>query len=135
MQALNIHDLLDKVLEKDTRYHRDAYLFLREALDHTHKLIDQGHSRKPRHVTGQELLNGVRDYALTQFGPMAQTVLESWGVRRCEDIGEIVFNMVDSGLLTTTPQDSREDFKGGFDFRTAFQAPFLPSVKKTATSP
>lgn len=133
MQALNIQDLLDNVLDKDKRYHRDAYLFLREALDHTQKLINQGIPKGPRHVSGKELLDGIREYALIQFGPMAQMVLEEWGIHRCEDFGEIVFNMVESGLLTTTPQDSREDFKGGYDFRSAFQDPFLPSPKKSVT--
>jgi uncharacterized repeat protein (TIGR04138 family) len=80
-------------------------------------------------VTGRELLSGIRTYALAQFGPMAMTVLDEWGVTRCEDFGEIVFNMVDAGLLSKTDSDSREDFQGGYSFDEAFRNPFLPQGK------
>ena len=87
---------------------------------------------QPRHVTGQELLEGIRGYALTQFGPMVELVFAEWGVHRCEDFGEIVFNMVDIGLLGKTEQDSREDFQNGYNFHDAFRKPFLPSKKLRA---
>src|SRR5215475_8504898 len=99
MQEASFEEGLEKIRAKDPRYARDAYLFVREALDHTHKTIVKG---SVRHVTGQELLAGIRDLALTQFGPMAMTVLEEWGVRACEDFGEIVFNMVEGELLAKT---------------------------------
>jgi len=83
-----------------------------------------------RHVSGQELLEGLRRFALDQFGPMAKTVFDHWGVRRCEDFGEIVFNMVEKGILGKTDQDSREDFRGGFDFEEAFVKPFQPSARR-----
>jgi uncharacterized repeat protein (TIGR04138 family) len=76
------------------------------------------------------LLEGIRQYALHQFGPMAVTVFEDWGVRRSEDFGELVFNMVDIGLLAKTDEDSRADFERGFDFREALQNPFLPRSKQ-----
>ena len=79
-----------------------------------------------RHVTGQQLLAGIRQHALAQFGPMAATVLNEWGVHRCEDFGEIVFNLVENGVLAKTEQDSRADFQGGYDFDEAFRKPFLP---------
>lgn len=88
-----------------------------------------------RHVSGQELLAGIRDYALLQFGPMTLTLFEEWGVHRGEDFGEIVFNLVDNGLLSKTPQDSRADFKGGYDFPLTFRQPFLPRAKKGTTTP
>jgi uncharacterized repeat protein (TIGR04138 family) len=84
---------------------------------------------KPRHVSGQELLAGIREFALAEFGPMAKTVLNSWGITRTEDFGEIVFNMVEIGLLGRTDKDSREDFANGYDFEEAFRKPFLPSGK------
>jgi uncharacterized repeat protein (TIGR04138 family) len=86
------------------------------------------------HVSGQELLSGIREFALRQFGPMALTVLEEWGVKRCEDFGEIVFNMIESGLLAKTAEDSRDDFKGGYDFMEAFREPFLPRPGKAKAS-
>ncbi|MFH1227848.1 MAG: Minf_1886 family protein [Planctomycetota bacterium] len=106
---------LDVVLKKDIRYAREAYVFIFEALEYTIKRIGQR-----RHVTGQELLEGIRDYALEQFGPMGKTVFNAWGVRRSEDFGEIVFNLVANGLLGKTEKDSREDFKNGFDFDKTF---------------
>jgi uncharacterized repeat protein (TIGR04138 family) len=85
-----------------------------------------------RHITGQELLNGIRDYALAQFGPMAITVFEEWGIRKCPDFGEIVFNMVEIGLLAKTESDTRADFEGGYDFDDVFRKSFLPSYKLLA---
>jgi uncharacterized repeat protein (TIGR04138 family) len=83
----------------------------------------------PVHVTGQELLAGIRAYALEEFGPMAVTVLGEWGVTRCEDFGEVVFNMIDAGMLSKTDTDSREDFQNGYTFEEAFRRPFLPENK------
>ncbi len=132
---LNVDDVLEEILARDTRYARDAYYFMREALDHTQKQQLKTRKAEPRHVTGQELLEGIRQFALDQFGPMTLTVLDEWGVRRCEDFGEIVFNMVDAHLLGKTDKDSREDFKGGYDFHEAFRKPFLPSDTKTSAPP
>lgn len=136
MHDINFDEELEKIVAKDSRYTREAYLFVREALDHTQKMIGKpGKDDAPRHVTGQQLLEGTRDYALQQFGPMALTVLEEWGIRRCEDFGEIVFNMVENSLLAKTEEDSREDFKGGYDFETAFRSPFLPKRANSAAAP
>ena len=129
MQELTFETTLALVLAKDPRYPRDAYLFVKDALDHTQKIVLKENKGEMRHVTGQELLDGIRDYALVQFGPMTQMVFEEWGIKRCEDFGEIVFNMVEIGLLGKTEKDSREDFGGGYDFDDAFRKPFLPSSK------
>ncbi len=126
MQAANFDKAIEQITQRDPRYHREAYAFVREALDFTQKMLIQSGKEGLRHVSGQELLAGIRGYALQQFGPMALLVLNDWGVRRCEDFGELVFNMVDCGLLAKTDQDSREDFKGGYDFEEAFRRPFLP---------
>src|SRR5690606_32478193 len=124
--------VLDQIVARDSRYHREAYHFVRQALDHTQKAVGREASGQIRHVSGQELLEGIRQYALAQFGPMAITVLEEWGVRNCSDFGEIVFNMVDARLLRKTEKDSRADFEGGYDFDDAFRKPFLPSSKLNA---
>jgi uncharacterized repeat protein (TIGR04138 family) len=133
MQAVNFEELIEPLLAKDPRYHREAYLFLREALDHTQKTVSKPKKGEIRHVSGQELLAGIREYALEQFGPMAMTVLEEWGIKCCEDFGEIVFNMIEHGLLAKTDKDSRDDFKAGYSFREAFQQPFLPTTRKDAS--
>ena len=146
MQQVNFDEVLEKIVAVDKRYHRDAYYFVREALDHTQKISNRSKkpaaNTPPRHVSGQELLGGIRDFALQQFGPMALTLLNEWGVTRCEDFGELVFNMVENRLLGKTDEDTRDDFKGGYDFVTAFKNPFLPAsnlkaeptVPKTAES-
>lgn len=132
MQELTFENTLGLVLEKDPRYNRDAYLFVKDALDYTQKIVLKENKGEMRHVTGQELLGGIRAYALIQFGPMTKMVLEEWGVKCCEDFGEIVFNMVDIGLLGKTEKDSRDDFRGGYDFDAAFTRPFLPASKLNA---
>jgi len=142
MQEVSFEQALEQLRERDPRYARDAYLFLREALDHTQKSVIKsaresrsGRGEKPpegfpvRHVTGQELLDGIRTYALEQFGPMVLTVFEEWGIHSCADFGEIVFNMVEIGLLAKTEKDSREDFQKGYAFQEAFRNPFLPEAK------
>lgn len=144
MHEVTFEEFVEKIYVKDSRYARDVYRFVREALDFTQNAVvrttkeKRGRSSeaKPgepiRHVSGQELLNGIREYALKEFGPMVPTVFEEWGVCSCADFGEIVFNMVEIGLLAKTENDSREDFKNGYDFDEAFRNPFLPSSKKPA---
>jgi uncharacterized repeat protein (TIGR04138 family) len=137
MQEVSFEEAFNRIRAKDPRYHRDAYLFVREALDHTQKTIGKDSRGRTRHVTGQELLAGIRDYALQQFGPMAMTVFEEWGVCCCADFGEIVFNMVEADWLAKTDKDSRADFAGGYDFDEAFRKPFLPKGRraKAETAP
>jgi len=132
MQEINFDEALEKILATDTRFHHDAYGFMREALDFTQKLIGKENQGKVRHVTGQELLDGLRQYALQQFGPMAVTVFEEWGIRNCQDFGDIVFNMVESGLLAKTDKDTRDDFQHGYDFTDAFRKPFWPAGRLKA---
>lgn len=133
MQAVNFEEVVEKIAAQDARYHRDAYYFLREALDHTQKLHTKQRKAAPeatsRHVTGRELLDGIRQFALQQYGPMTFALLAEWGLHRCEDFGELVFNMVDHRLLGKTETDTREDFKGGYDFAEAFVQPFKPAAR------
>ncbi len=126
MHELSFEEALEMLRAKDPRYAPDAYLFVREALDYTQKHVAKTARGRIRHVSGQELLAGIKDFALTQFGPMAMFVLGEWGIRSCEDFGEIVFNMVEIGLLAKTEKDSRADFAEGYDFGEAFRKPFLP---------
>ena len=128
MHKQDFAEAVAEICKADSRYDRDAYLFVREGLDFTIKSLkkQQQTNLVHRHVTGQELLTGIRQYALDQFGPMAKTVLDYWGIRCCEDFGEIVFNMVDKGILGKTDEDSRADFRNGFDFDEAFVHPYRP---------
>jgi uncharacterized repeat protein (TIGR04138 family) len=129
MQEVNFDATLEIILANDSRFYRDAYLFVREALDFTQKQITKENRGQVRHVSGQELLDGIRQLALQQFGPMTATVFEEWGIKNCRDFGEIVFNMVEANLLAKTENDSRNDFQNGYDFDEAFRKPFWPESK------
>mgnify|MGYP005853966415 CR=1 FL=1 len=124
MKKVNFQEALLGILDRDPRYAEDAYHFLREALDFTIKLLEKPVEGPGRHVSGQELLEGIRQFALKEYGPMALRVLNTWGIRRTDDFGEMVFNMVGAGVLGKTDEDRREDFTGGYDFDAAFVKPF-----------
>jgi uncharacterized repeat protein (TIGR04138 family) len=132
MEPCNFAETLDRIILEDSRYDREAYAFVRGGLDFTLKMLrkkgDVGH----RHVSGQELLEGLRRFSLEQFGPMSKTVLNYWGIQRCEDFADLVFNMVSKGILGKTDPDSKADFTGGYDFEDAFVKPFLPPVRTAA---
>ena len=106
---------LEEILRKDNRYKLDAYLFVLEALDYTRRLF-----KRPRHVSGQELLEGIKELAKIKFGRMAKTVLEDWGVKKTDDFGEIVFNLVEAKLLSKTKEDKKEDFHNVYSFDEVF---------------
>ena len=106
-----------EILKKDDRYDSRAYDFVLEVI-HFASTDAKGH------VTGQELLNYFRDMALDAYGPLTYTVLNDWGVRCCEDVGAIVFNLYDAKRISKTDSDSPEDFVGGFNFKHEFLDPF-----------
>jgi uncharacterized repeat protein (TIGR04138 family) len=109
-------DTLGQLLERDPRYPEKAYVFLLLALQ---RVI--GRLAEPRHVTGGELAMGCRELALELYGPLARTVLEHWGIRETRAFGDLVFNLLDAGVLSKTDEDSREDFDHVFDFADAFE--------------
>ncbi len=133
MESESFTEVLDLIRRDDPRYDRNAYFFVRRALDYTLKECGETDERSARHVSGSELLDGIRSFALDQFGPLALTVFREWNVLSCEDFGEIVFQLVDYGVLGKTERDSRSDFAGGYDFEEAFLTPFLPEAKKHAS--
>ena len=130
MQYLDFDKVLDQILEKESRYDRHAYSFVREGLDYTQKLVSDSKEDRIRHVSGQELLQGMRKYALSQYGPMSKTVLNEWGICECLDFGEIVFILIEHSVLAKTKDDKLEDFDGGFSFEEAFVDPFVPARKR-----
>lgn len=125
MHQPHIEPLLDAIIQTDNRYTAEAYLFLRQALDYTVRKLNE-----PRHISGQELLDGIRVFALKEFGPVTKRVLSEWGIHECIDFGHIVFNLVEGGLLGKTEEDSIEDFANGYDFDTAFVQPYTPASAK-----
>src|SRR5689334_12152062 len=126
MQKIGFTEALDSIVASDPRYQSDAYVFLRDALDFTTKQQKKTKGASVRHVAGPELLEGVRQYALREFGPMVMTVLSYWGVHSCEDIGNMVFNLIEAGIFGKTEEDSIEDFKNVYDFGEVFVKPFEP---------
>lgn len=133
---LNPLEALAQLLREDRRYRREAYAFVFESLSYAQEVLDYGRetacepgeaeatAQVERHITGQELCEAVRQLAMDQFGLMAKTVLNSWGIRSTGDIGEIVFNLLRIGQMRKTAEDRREDFDNVFDFDEAFRQPF-----------
>jgi uncharacterized repeat protein (TIGR04138 family) len=107
---------VEAILARDRRYSREAYSFVMAALQHTVENLGER-----RHVTGQELLAGIRSLARERFGMMAPAVFNAWGAHKSEDFGWIVFNLVEAKVLSKRPEDSIEDFREGFDFATDFE--------------
>jgi uncharacterized repeat protein (TIGR04138 family) len=125
------HTGIADVVRRDPRYVYEAYEFVFEALTYTLKRLQRLPLPKPdeeltlqHHVGGRELLDGIREYALIQFGLMARTVFRLWGVNRTDDFGEIVFNLVEANLMSKTEQDSRADFHNVFDLDEALTRGF-----------
>jgi uncharacterized repeat protein (TIGR04138 family) len=135
MQKIGFAEALDSIIATDPRYQREGYVFLRDALDYTTKQQKKTKGAAVRHVAGPELLEGVRVYALKEFGPMALTVFSHWGIERCEDIGHMVFNLIGAGIFAKTEQDSIEDFKTVYTFHDAFVKPFLPDAAPAVKLP
>ena len=113
------------LVRKDPRYAAEAYHFVFEALDYT--LKRRGGGRK--HVTGPEIMEGMRLLALETFGYLARSVLESWGIRRTDDVGEVVFRLIEVDLLQKTADDKKDDFVGLYDFGEAFDQAFEQSLQ------
>jgi uncharacterized repeat protein (TIGR04138 family) len=137
MQQPDFNEIVTLICKEDRRFDRRAYDFVRLALDQTVKELrkkDAGRAERSRHVTGTELLEGLRAYALEQFGPLAKTVLNAWGVTKCRDFGDIVFNLIEYNVFSKTENDRREDFSDIYDFDDAFVKPFKPAKRTRGTS-
>lgn len=122
-------DPLRSVWKKDGRYRLEAYQFLFEALDQTVQLTGKDEATgAAKHVTGQQLLDGMRRHATQKFGPLAAQVWRTWGVHSTLDWGRIVFNLVESELLRRQETDTIEDFRDGYDFDEVFVRSYRPAL-------
>jgi uncharacterized repeat protein (TIGR04138 family) len=130
---------LAQLLAEDRRYPLAAYIFVFESLHYAQTVLGLGsdtpseppprqaeeeESEPQRHVTGQELCEAIRLFALEQYGYMAKSVLNNWGIRATGDFGEIVFNLIRIGRMRKTPGDRRADFDDVYDFELAFREQF-----------
>jgi uncharacterized repeat protein (TIGR04138 family) len=107
---------MDQIRLKEPRFHESAYLFVLSALEYS-----QSRLTERRHVCGRELAEACRDLALEQFGVMSRLVLNHWGVHTTGDIGDIVFTLVDLGVLISLPSDRKEEFVDVYDFAGVFE--------------
>ena len=124
-QETLFRDAVDELRSRGSRYAREAYVFIVAALGETVRRLPAERLGDPqrRHLTGQELTAGVIRVAREEFGSFAPTVFHEWGVGRTEDIGEIVFALVDAGQLNARPEDRPEDFATGIDLPAALAGP------------
>ncbi len=141
MPELDFNAIVEQICKEDPRFDRKAYTFLRQGLDHTVKELKRKEAAakgskegKSHHVSGAELLEGLRVYALDQYGPLAITVLTAWGVKQCSHFGDMVFNLIEYGVFSKTDSDRREDFSEVFTFEDAFVKPFQPAKKVSVAS-
>jgi uncharacterized repeat protein (TIGR04138 family) len=131
------HPKLEELVRRDSRYPCEAYEFVFAALAHTQTLLGrvpppEGPAGQDYHVSGPQLVEGIRSLALRDFGLMARTVFGMWGINRTADFGEIVFNLIEAGLMSKTEGDSREDFHNLFDLDQALVREYRIEVEKEA---
>ncbi len=113
---MSLDRILDELVEREPRYHRDAYIFVLEAITFT-----QAKFVEPRHVSGQQLLDGIREYAREIYGPTACMVFEHWGATETLDFGRMVYALIETGQVSKQPEDSLEDFREYYDFKKVFE--------------
>ena len=123
------YSIVSTICTKDSRYHVEAYEFVMEALGHAQKKY-----KKPKHVSGGELLEGIKGLLLKKFGPMSVAVLSYWGIKNTDDFGFIVFNLVENNILSKAQQDSFESFKNAYDFEEVFNHGYRKQLAKRLKS-
>lgn len=134
--TMDFDDAIRICVSKDTRYLPQAYHAVRLGLDQAQRIV-HGETKKgakgtprARHVSGQQVLEGFRQHVLEAYGPMAYPLLQNWGVKRTADVGNIVFNLINSGLFGKSDDDKHEDFAAVYDFKETFAKPFEPAKRK-----
>jgi len=130
MQAVQFEQSVVSILKRDARFDAQAYFFLKEALDFTLRRVAEGNAGQARHVSGPELLAGFRDHALEQFGPMAATLMAEWGVHCGEDVGDMVFHLIEEQVFGRQESDSHKDFANVFHLLDSLREPFLPKGRR-----
>jgi len=124
---------LKEIMDQAGGYSPACFGFIRDGLAHTVEMVhgnpaDQtmlelGLSEDSRHVCGRELCIGLKDFAIDRYGMLAKSVLNRWGIHYTRDFGNIIFAMVDAGLMRTTDEDCIEDFDAVYEFDDVFADP------------
>jgi len=125
-----------RAIERDARYHPNAYHFVYEALRFTQQSLNrvaEGEETEDAHISGVELLEGIREFALAQFGMMTRTVFRHWGIRSTGDFGRIVFELISRGKMSKTDRDQLSDFFDVYDFEDAFDRGYQLDARKVFT--
>ncbi|MGJ8672621.1 Minf_1886 family protein [Rubritalea sp.] len=126
MQSMHFDQALQNILKRDSRFSPDGYSFLKQALDYTVTEHTKHDPDMSQHVTAKELLDGFRNLALEEYGPMASTLLAEWGIHNCSHVGDMVFLLIQEGMFGKQDSDRRDDFSEAYDFNEVFVAPYLP---------
>ena len=135
MKTVDFYTKINEIVIQDTRYSFDGYVFINEAVIYTVKKSEESRmENESSHISGPELLNGVMEYALKNFGPTAYSVFCEWGILDSMAIGNIVFNMIEHRILSRSENDSIKDFKNAFDFKITLCSPFLSINSKPVNS-
>ena len=131
-QETAFRDAVDELRSKGSRFAREAYVFVVAALGETVRALPADRLADPvhRHLSGQELTAGIIRIAREEFGPLAPLVFREWGVQRTEDLGAIVFELVDAGQLSARPEDTAADFAIGIDLPAALAGTADPSLPR-----
>jgi uncharacterized repeat protein (TIGR04138 family) len=119
------YTIVDQICAVDPRYKSDAYEFVMEALNYTQKKF-----KRVKHVTGEELLEGIKQLLMHKFGPLTITVLTHWGITSTEDFGNIVFRLVDNKILSKDSDDKVDSFQNGYDFNEVFDRGYRKLLEK-----
>ncbi len=125
MKIDKLSNVIKQICRHDSRYAPDAYEFLLEALASAMEEIVE-ETGFPRHLSGKELAEAIRDYAKYTYGPMTLTMLHEWGVTKTADFGDIVYNLIDAKHLSKEPTDTKADFENVYDFEEVFNKPYMP---------
>ncbi len=110
------YSIVEDIHTRDSRYNEGVYEFVMQALSYTQKKF-----KKTKHVTSEELLLGIKELLLTNFGPMTLTVLKHWGIESTDDFGNVVYNLVEDKILSRSDEDDFEKFKDAYDFKKVFK--------------
>ncbi len=129
MNDQSFEETAARICEKDFRYDMEAYYFIRDALGYATKKYSR--TAANRHVTGVELSEAIREFAIQEYGPISHLVLTEWGLTKTDDFGEIVYSLINEGVFGKTEEDRKDDFKDVFEFKNAFLDPFEPKIEIT----
>lgn len=129
-ESISFQLAVQSVLQKDSRFGLQAYAFLCEALNYTVKSLERT-DQPSKHVTGQELLVGFREYTLKEFGPLSWLVMQEWGIKKSEHVGAMVYNLIEIGYFGKNESDSIDDFSDGISLKVSLTKPFARKKKRT----